>query len=54
MITSDAQAIMVQGFRVINGKLGYSKAVRRYMKATNDFDLKDKLPVRWPIKELGE
>lgn len=50
MITTAHQALLVQQRRVANGKRGYSKAVRTYLKENAGpryLDIKMSLPVNW-------
>lgn len=44
MITSAKQAVAVQTRRHKAGKRGFSKAVRRYMKRSDGFALREQLP----------
>lgn len=53
MITTERDAIAVQTRRVERGGNGYAKAVRRFMKRTNNFALRKRLPTlpRWARPE---
>ena len=47
MITKKSHAIAVQTRRCKAGKRGYAKAVRRFMKRSDNFKLRGELPVFW-------
>lgn len=50
MINSLSHAQRVQTLRAKAGKRGYAKAVRRWMKRTDSFAERGRLPVNWTPK----